>query len=336
MHTDHDTEILIGKIISGNASEEDISQLEKWRQDSKANQQIFDQSIKIWKRIGAWIPDYMTEEDKMKIQDKINAEMMTKLRKIRQRSLLYKVAAILAVPITFSLSYYFVHSGLRANSASAYCQVIAPKGQIAECILPDGSEAWINSGSAISYNARDFYLGKREIQLNGEAFFQVTKNNNKPFKVITPLADIHVTGTSFNVKAIPGSNEFESVLTEGRIHLQLKKYSRQMISLAPGERAKFDPVKKKLLLEKVDPDAFTCWRNGEIIFRNATLADLIKELERIYEVEFSVADENLREYSFRGMFRYNNNLIDALEKIKKTAEIEYFIENKKVTLRRKM
>lgn len=332
MYSEHDTEILIGKVISGNASEEEISQLEKWRQDSEANQRIFDQSMKIWRRTGAWIPNKTANEDKMKIQDQINAELMKELRKIRRRSLFYKVAAVLAIPITFSWSYYFVRSGF--DSASAYCQVSAPKGQVATCILPDGSEVWINSGSAIRYHAKDFHHGKREIQLKGEAFFQVTKNKREPFKVITPLADIHVTGTSFNVKAIPGSNDFESVLTEGRIQLLLKEYSRERISLSPGERAKFDPVKKKLVLDKVDPDAFTCWRKGEIVFKNATLGDLIKKLQQIYDVEFVVADENLREYSFRGMFRYSNNLIEALEKIRKTADVDYRIENRKVTIKK--
>ena len=92
---------------------------------------------------------------------------------------------------------------------------------------------------------------------------------------------------------------------------------------------------KKLVINKVYTEIYSCWRNSEIIFKDATLNDLIKELERIYDIQFRLSDPDLGKFRFRGMFGYNNNLIDALEKIKKTTDIDYRIENKEVLLFRK-
>ena len=79
----------------------------------------------------------------------------------------------------------------------------------------------------------------------------------------------------------------------------------------------------EIAIEKAEADFYTSWRNGEILFKDATLNDLVKELERIYDIKFYLKDPSLGEFRFRGMFSYNNNLIEALEKIKRTAGINY-------------
>ena len=117
--------------------------------------------------------------------------------------------------------------------------------------------------------------------------------------------------------------------------MQLNNSTGQKVKLNPGERAVYDTSEKKIAVSEVDPEMFSSWRNGEIIFKDATLNDLIKELERIYDIHFHLKEPELGEFRFRGMFSYNNNLIEALEKIKKTAGIDYYVENKEVWLGKK-
>ncbi len=147
----------------------------------------------------------------------------------------------------------------------------------------------------------------------------VAKNKKKPFYIRTSLADVKVTGTSFNVKAFSDSGLFETVLSEGSIELEFNgEHENQQVKLKPGERAVFDADRKKLSVQNVDARIYSAWRNGEIIFQDAVLSDLIKELERIYDVKFKLSDPSLGSYRFRGTFSYDNNLIDALEKFKES------------------
>ncbi len=325
-------EILIGKSVSGNASTSEISQIEAWVAESKTNQQIYSASLKAWKTSNSWISNEKISSDKNLVQQSINKTLSVQVRKIKKQSLIYKIAAIIAIPLALALSLYITNNKKQVEQIATFCEITAPKGHVSKCILPDGTEVWINTGSTITYNTSAFNGLSRDVNLVGEAFFKVTKNKKAPFKVITSQMDIKVTGTSFNVKAYPESKIFETVLTEGSIEMQIKLNGQQNLNMEPGERAVYDLENKKIMVNDVDTELFTSWRNGEIIFKDATLNDLISELERIYDIKFHLKDTKLGLYRFRGMFSYNNNLIDALENIKKTAQLDYYIENKEVWL----
>ena len=114
--------------------------------------------------------------------------------------------------------------------------------------------------------------------------------------------------------------------------MEINNQDHQKVELVSGDRAIYQENVKGISIEKTEAELYTSWRNGEILFKDATLNDLIKELERIYDIQFYLKDQKLGEFRFRGMFSYNNNLIEALEKIKRTANIDYFIEHKEVRL----
>jgi ferric-dicitrate binding protein FerR (iron transport regulator) len=335
MKTDHYFDILAGKFLSGNASQEEIALLEKLMQESDGDRKAFELSRKAWETGKVWIPKETTADDKNRVQSEISKHVYLQLQRIRRRSVIYKIAAILAIPLTLAVGRFFFKADSAKSEESTFCEISAPKGHIAKCILPDKSEVWLNTGSSVRYDITGFNREKREIYLDGEAFFTVAKDSTKPFKVVTGIADVEVTGTSFNVKAIGESGIFETVLAEGSVNLTMKKWIEQKVELRPNDRVVFDPVTKKLSVHHADVEMYTCWRKGEILFKDATLNDLIKELERIYDIRFRVSDPKLGETRFRGMFGYNNNIISALEKIKKTADIDYRIENKEVILSRK-
>lgn len=327
-------DILIAKYLSGNASPGEVQWLDNWEAESEKNRQIFIKSREAWEKSQTRLDEDSARVDKVNIQKEIDKQQFLQIRKIKRQISLYKIAAILALPIAFAISLYISDSAI-FRKAPEYCQVSAPKGHVSKCTLPDGTEVWVNTGSSITYDILSFNKKSREVKIEGEAYFQVAKNRNKPFRVLSPLADIEVTGTAFNVKTLPGTGLFEAVLAEGRIRLNLKQQNNPPLVLKPGERILFDKSKSKAFIENVDAEMFSCWRNGEIIFKDATLNDLIVELERIYDIRFHLNDRELGNYRFRGMFSYNNNLLDALEKIRRTADIDYYIENKEIWLSRK-
>jgi len=335
-NTNDNFDILIGKVLSGNATSEEIAQLEIWKSKSVEILNIYVKSQKVWENSKSRISDENLNKDKQEVEDGIKLDLTRKIRKIQRQSMLYKIAAMLAFPLALAVSFYYFSSRTKSvNQVQQICEIISPKGHISKCILPDGTEVWVNTGSSITYDASTFNHKTREIQLSGEAYFNVSKNIKKHFIVNTALASINVTGTSFNVKSYPESGMFETVLSEGSIEMKLNSSAHQTVQLVPGERAIFNLNKKGISIEKVDSEIFSAWRNGEILFKDATLNDLLKELERIYDIRFQMMDKQLGEFRFRGMFSYNNNLIDALEKIKRTSGIGYYIENKEVWLSKK-
>jgi len=329
-----DIDSIIARNLSGNLSLQEKEKFELWLKESEENEKLFQNSKKVWEQGSHFISLEQINHDSIIILNKVQARQTVKLSRTRRQLLLYKLAAVLVIPITFALSWYFLSKEkvVEYGFPEQFCEVAAPKGHVAKCILPDGSEVWINSNSIVTYNAASFNMHEREIRLTGEAYFEVAKNTEKPFTVVTPMAQIKVTGTSFNVKAYPESHAFETVLAEGGIEMLVNDAGQQKIDLVPGERAIYDGDLKEITISQVEPEYYSSWRTGDFLFKDATLDDLIVELERFYDIKIHLKDKALGEFRFRGMFSYNNNLIEALEKIKKTAKIDYYIVNKDVWL----
>lgn len=328
------TQELIVKVISGNATAQDSLEFENWLAQSDDNRKMYEVGLKAWSSTETWFdPALIRQEDKIKIIREVNQQLIAQSYRTKRRSRVYLAAAILAFPLAIAAAFLF--QTVPFSDHPSVCEVSAPSGHISKCTLPDGTEVWVNAGSSISYDPAAFTGSERELRLDGEAFFRVAKNRHKPFSVHTELAKVVVTGTSFNVKAFAGSGTFETVLSEGSIDLQLgKEYDNGRLKVTPGEKVALTAGSRKIDVQKVNDEIYSAWRNGEIIFQDATLGDLIRELERIYDVKFKLMSSELANYRFRGIFSYDNDLIDALEKFKVTAHIDYYIKNKEVWLSR--
>lgn len=334
MNKTNEIDILIGKVVSGNASKDELSRLEIWQLESETNQRIYKQSLKAWKAGSSSITSKEITQDKINVQNQVNRSLVHQLNRSKRFANIYKLAAAVAIPIALAISLYFVNNSYKVELPQSICEVSSPKGHVSKCILPDGTEVWLNAGSTLSYDASGFHGKQREVELEGEAYFEVVSNKKNPFLVNTELANVYVTGTSFNVKAYTDTKQFETVLAEGRVELQFNMKNQQTVKMKPGERAIYKVDKKEMLIQDVNAAMYSAWRKGELLFKDATLNDLIKELERIYDIQFVLEDKSIGDYRFRGMFSYSNNLIDALEKIKITAGVDYYIENKSVWLKK--
>ena len=327
---------LIAKAISGNASSAEMQELEDWKNHSKTNEQVFQKNLKIWDKTTSHLSEKEIGADKSSLSQLYNRYLSTRIQSIRRKTFIYKLAAMLAFPVALAIGWYFSEwAAILENEPVQLAQITSPKGHVSKCVLPDGTQIWLNTGSTMSYDVNQFNKKTRKVNLEGEAYFEVTSNREKPFQVNTPVANINVTGTAFNVTAYPGDTNFETVLAEGNINLQFKTGAEKNIVMKPGQRVTYNRQNAKMAVSQVDADMFTSWRNGELLFKDATLNDLITELERIYDIKFHLQPADLGEFRFRGMFSYNNNLIEALEKIKRTSGIDYYIENKEVWLRKK-
>ena len=199
------------------------------------------------------------------------------------------------------------------------------------CTLADGTEVWLNAGSTLSYPAND-QSDKREVKLNGEGYFKVSKNARKPFYVETSNATVKVLGTSFNMKAYSNEQSLVTTLEEGSVELIIQKSGNIPVRLAPGEQAIYDATLEKTEITKVDAKEFSAWRGEKFLFKDAVLKTIITELERLYDIKIHIKNQELEKLRFRGMFSYDQDLLDAFETIGHSVKLNYTIKEREVWL----
>lgn len=198
------------------------------------------------------------------------------------------IAAAAAIVLLFGVGYLF-----------RPITVEAPRGSFAQVTLPDGSLVQLNSESAITYSAR--FFGSRDVSLEGEAFFEVTKGDD-PFVVETFNARTTVLGTSFNVRARPSEDQANTgvVVAEGAVRVAAKKSDEGAVTLAPGQQSRVNGAAS--MPTKPEPVALArrlAWRTGGLAFTDQPFALIFDEIERRFDVEIEAPDDLLaRSFSF--------------------------------------
>lgn len=255
----------------------------------------------------------------------------------------YAAVFISAVIITSTVFYFLTFQ--KTISAPLINEINVPVGSKTMITLSDNTKVWLNSGSTLRYS--DYSdADKREVYLEGEAFFDVVENKHKPFIVKTTDISIKVLGTKFNVKSYPGENFVETTLIDGLIVIEeitARKEQKMNITLHPNQKATFTratkelaldgisrkkitpmPIKKVSIIEKVDPEPITSWKDNKLIFNNELFRSLLPKLERWYDVEIQLEDTVINNYRYTGLFE-KETVEQALEALKLATPFEYTI-----------
>lgn len=169
-------------------------------------------------------------------------------------------------------------------------ELLVPRGSKCEFVLPDGTHVWINSDSRLTYYS-DYNQKDRRIYLEGEAFFEVAKDRERPFFVHADDLAIRAVGTAFNVFTSKGI--VETSLEEGCVELTRQGYVGQSLFMSPGEQAIYYKENRQLSVGKADVDVLTSWRDKKWVVRAMPLADFAQRLERRYDVKIVIANPNL-------------------------------------------
>ena len=182
----------------------------------------------------------------------------------------------------------------------------------------------MNAGTTITYpNA--FVSKNREVEINGEAFFEVAHDAEHPFIVKANQINVEVLGTQFNVKAYEEDDWIEVSLSEGKVEVQSKDKKRR-IFLSPGEQAYYDKHNHSLTTRTVDIAHYTSWRNGIYYFRALPLKEIVKQLERIFNVNICITSSNIEDIILTGDFLRGENLEQILRVITADKRLKYRIE----------
>jgi transmembrane sensor len=320
----------IASVLSGNSRPSDVEEIQNWQNLSEENKKIFVDSVKAWDNCPTPLLLPEREQDKRAVKDRIITQtaIQQKLDRVLFRALC--VASILIVPIMIAVCWYIGKSDRLAEEL-VWNTVTAPRKHIAKFTMADGTEVWLNAGSALSFPTND-RTNIREVKLSGEGYFKVTKNTSKPFSVITQKATVKVLGTSFNMKAYPGEEYLVTTLEEGSIELFTQKSGSTSVRLRPGEQAIYDTNDGITEIVNVDAKQFIAWIGDKFLFKDADLKTIITELERLYDVKIYIKNPKLEKLRFRGMFSYDQDLLDAFETLRRSVKISYTIKGREVWL----
>lgn len=197
--------------------------------------------------------------------------------------------------------------------------------------LPDGTSVTLNHYSTLTYPER-FKTDNREVELNGEAYFEVSKDKKHPFIVQTEAVDVRVLGTQFNVDAYRDSPDVRTTLLTGSVAVSNKSNSEHMI-LKPNEIAIYNKVEKKLT-RKVLEDATDeiSWRHGEFIFDDVPLRDIARELSNSFGTTIQITDSTLQNYRISARFRNGEDLETILSVLQDAGYFNYSHNDKQITI----
>ncbi len=215
-----------------------------------------------------------------------------------------------------------------------YNTLTIPYGKRFDIILSDGTHIFLNSGSTIKYPVSFIRGQKREIFLEGEAFFEVSHNKKDSFVVIANEMEVEVYGTKFNVTTYEEDLEASVVLISGSVGFSVKGMtSDDQVLLEPGFKGAFNRNNMQISIEKVNKAIYTSWLRGNMVFRDAPFENIIKKLERQYNVIIINNNKKLANETFNATIEVDRETIEQVfEYFKRIHQIEYQIFNNKIII----
>lgn len=242
-----------------------------------------------------------------------------------------RIAAILALPLLSSLLTYYTMNRNRVPviDNTRFVECIVPNGETRTIVLPDSSVVKLNSGTILVY-PEEFRADYRDIYLNGEAFFTVKRNTEKPFWVKTTDMDVEVLGTVFNVLSYTSDQISSTTLESGKVRIHLKNNGENLI-LVPNEQIVYNRQTNRAEVKNVDAVSTTSWISGNFHIESSSMEDLIKAIERKYGVNVYLSSTRFKNEKITMRFINNENLNDCMNILQQIVpDLKYEIDGDNV------
>lgn len=331
--TKHDIENIISKqIIEGLSNQEQLI-LNDWLSESEENKKVYESYSKLWNKSKNLVVSDAIDVDASLLQTKRRIGFHSKKRWITYSR---QAAAVLLLSLCLSFFYQYISktNNIETSQQEVYQTVKASYGSQTKVVLADSTIVWLNSGSSLEFPFSFNNADKREVNLNGEGYFEVSKDESKPFVVKTSKLDVKVYGTSFNVHAYDNYDLMTVALVEGAVSLVDCNGSQQdeVIAMKPNEVVEYNDVRKTIkpwnehYMEK-----HIAWKDGYLIFYGDPIDVLVRRLEKWYNVKIVVADSELKNYRFTATF-IDESLDHVLKLLSLSSPLQYkIIPSKKLS-----
>ena len=299
-------EDIIIRYLENRCSEEDFVLINEWMKESDENAGELFRMEEIYQ-----LGKFPFEEENLVVRAerrlgrRLEQENQKKQEVFKLRSVLRYAAAIVGVMVLAAgLAYWF------RNKAEELVVASAAHGQVRVMLLPDGTKVWLNQSSVLKY-PRAFEGKERHVYLDGEAYFEVARNHEKPFMVKSPAMDVRVLGTSFNIKCRPDNSFAETTLIEGEVEVK-DKSDKGRITLLPGQKAVLNRVTGRMQVKQVDPKMEIVWHNDLIPFEKSSIFQIAAALERFYGVKIILSPDVDSTNTYSGVLKKKDNIESVL------------------------
>ena len=318
MLNDKEIQELLPLYARGEVSEQDGRMIDEWICCSSANRKIAEQYFRLEQ-----LCSLAEAQDKTDTDSALHSihSRMRRLRANNAVSWLKLAAAVLSIPLL--ISTILLSQKLRNQDSLPPIEIKSTVGMTACTTLPDGTRVWLNSNSSLCYPVR--FGNVREVTLDGEAFFEVAKDNGRRFLVNAGKLQIEVTGTQFDVEAYSDRGpEVRTTLVSGSVKLHCPDASGYIhtVPICPGEQLCYNSETFRLSRHVSDPALTTAWKDGKIILDNTSLEDALRVIGNRFNVEFMVRNQSLLANRYTGAFS-GQTLEVVLEHFKRTTRIHF-------------
>ncbi|MCC8153121.1 MAG: FecR family protein [Tannerellaceae bacterium] len=311
---------LLDRFLQGFATQEEIEILQNWIRQPEAREICNTYYHTYWEQaedtMETGLQEIMVDEIRMKIEN--SSVNQPPARKTILQSNPFRYIAAACILLVIGISLYFTHK--RENTVE-WVSMVVQNGQKAELTLPDGTIAYMNSGTQLKYNTA-YNKKVRNLFLEGEAYFEVAKDKKRPFSVHANGIQVDALGTSFNVKANTNEETVSVILIEGKVKVHTESNEEYLL---PNERVEYNLKNKSFQKSELHPNAnLLLWRSDELNLYGESLEQICHTLTRMYNVDFIFTSEEVKEYTYRGIIK-NNSLKNVLDFLSQTAPVKYQI-----------
>lgn len=327
---------IIIRSFSKTANAEELKALNSWLKESPENLAHYAQMEEIWcskEKITAEKIHIGWQELTVNLNNQPHKGEL-KNKHPRKAHFIYwaRYAAAVFIGILISSTVWIItQKQTRPNieTVSLTQNIVYNHTGVQEIILPDSSKVWINENSKLTY-PNDFSEGDRVVLLEGKAFFDISKNPEKPFVVSLKNLDVKVTGTEFFVES--SSNETSVALISGGVNLVTKTNNDNSFNLKPGQIGTLDNLSGNLKIASVDTDYYVIWKDGVYRFNNEPLSKIIEMIEKRHNYIITVPN-SLKNKKFTGRISTDDSIESILRIINKSFSINYKISGNRIDIR---
>jgi len=308
---------LLYKFFEGLTSEEENEKIKAWLDTSPENANRLRNERKIYDAI-----ILNSKESEVRVSNLAVEQQESRPKIPLFVKEVMKIAAVILV--TLLGGWYFLSDSV-SNEATAMQTIKVPAGQRINLVLPDGTDVWLNAGTKIQYPV-SFNTKERLITIDGQAYFDVAKNEKVPFIVKSPHGTVQALGTKFDVLDYSDDDDFEAMLMEGSIKVGLDGNDQSLI-LTPDNKAVLDNGELKAV--NVNDQSSYQWKEGLISFRNKAFREIMESFEKTYDIKIVLENKKIENVNFTGKFRIIDGVEYALRVLQREMHFRYERDNDK-------
>lgn len=321
---------IINRTLNNTATPEEARQVIRWFSTPEGSRYLSSLMDEDMEKIQPGSEELYTERSIP--TDEMYQFIMKKIHLQQRKRFIFRAAAILIPLLLFLGQFWYIDKRIDLFADSGYEEIYVPKGERMQLIFQDGSRATLNAETRIKY-PRKFGFSERKVELEGEAFFEVSPNKDRPFIVDMKDINVKVLGTTFDVKAYATDPDIFVTLETGKV--VLANNSSSLAHMKPGEKATYNRKSGVFKISRPENiEHLSAWKKNQIVFNNTPLSEVIATLSRWYNVEFTIADSSVLYYNYT-LTSTEQDIKQILKDLEKITPIQFFEKDGIIRIERK-